>query len=114
MTRHIFTLVNDRLLERAIECIRAAYRDRPGSRVEVKGPKRSSDQNGKLHAMLGDLADKNSVPALTAALSWKDPTDNSVYQELARAHVAEARKILIDARRSLYRLLAEDAPADNE
>lgn len=55
MTRHVVTLANERLRERAIEYVRAA---KPGSRVEFKGPKRSNDQNGAMWAMLGDIADQ--------------------------------------------------------
>ncbi len=56
MTRHIITLANDRLLARAIEIITDAFSRRPGSRVEIKGPKRSGDQNAAMWAMLGDLS----------------------------------------------------------
>jgi hypothetical protein len=55
MTRRIFTLVNDRLRESAIACVREV---RDGSRVEVKGPKRSNDQNAAMWAMLGDIAEQ--------------------------------------------------------
>jgi hypothetical protein len=55
MTRHVVTLANPRLYERAIEYVREA---RPGSRVEFKGPKRSNDQNGAMWAMLGDITDQ--------------------------------------------------------
>lgn len=53
--RRLFTLVNDRLRVRAIDAIREA---KPGSRVEVKGPKRSTDQNAAMWAMLGDIAEQ--------------------------------------------------------
>lgn len=55
MTRRIFTLANDRLRDRAVECIREA---KANSRVEIKGPKRSTDQNAALWAMLGDIAEQ--------------------------------------------------------
>lgn len=58
MTRRIFTLVNDRLVDRAIQCIREAYVYKPGSRVEVKGPKRSNDANAAMWAMLGDVSEQ--------------------------------------------------------
>src|SRR5690349_20879218 len=58
MTRRIFTLANQRLVDRAIECIRSAFAEKPGSRVEVKGPKRSSDQNAAHWAMLGDISEQ--------------------------------------------------------
>lgn len=53
MSRHVVTLANDRLREKAIEYVRAA---KPMSRVEFKGPKRSTDQNAAMWAMLSDLA----------------------------------------------------------
>lgn len=55
MPRHIVTLANDRIRERAIGYIRAA---KPNSRVEFKGPKRSNDQNAAMWAMLSDLAEQ--------------------------------------------------------
>lgn len=55
MTRHVVTLANDRLRERAIEHIRAA---KDNSRVEFKGPKRSNDQNAAMWAMLSDMAEQ--------------------------------------------------------
>ncbi len=58
MTRRVFTLANQRLVDRAIECIRAAFAEKPGSRVEVKGPKRNADQNAALWAMLGEIAEQ--------------------------------------------------------
>lgn len=57
MTRRIFTLANDRLRDRAVECIREVPAN---SRVEVKGPKRSTDQNAAMWAMLGDIAEQVS------------------------------------------------------
>lgn len=55
MTRRIFTIANPRLRERALACVREA---RDGSRVEVKGPKRSNDQNAAMWVMLGDVAEQ--------------------------------------------------------
>lgn len=56
MPRQIVTLANDRLLDRAIFLVREAWQKRPGSRIEIKGPKRSESQNSAMWAMLGDLA----------------------------------------------------------
>lgn len=53
MSRHIVTLANDRLRAKAIEYIEKA---KPNSRVEFKGPKRSTDQNAAMWAMLSDLS----------------------------------------------------------
>ncbi|WP_172123190.1 recombination protein NinB [Devosia sp. 919] len=53
MPRQIITLANDRLYQRACELVMAA---KANSRIEIKGPKRSNDQNGAMWAMLGDLA----------------------------------------------------------
>lgn len=58
MARQIITLANDRLVDRAIQLVREAFARKPGSRVEIKGPKRSTDQNAALWAMLGDLSDQ--------------------------------------------------------
>lgn len=56
MARQHITLANDRLVDRAIELIREAFARRPNSRIEIKGPKRSNDQNAAMWAMLGDIA----------------------------------------------------------
>jgi hypothetical protein len=55
MTRHVVTLANDRLREKAIEYVRKAP---AGSRVEFLGPKRSTSQNSAMWAMLSDLAEQ--------------------------------------------------------
>lgn len=52
---HLVTLANDRMRDKAIEYIRAA---KPLSRVEIKGPKRSTDQNAAMWAMLSDIAEQ--------------------------------------------------------
>lgn len=56
MPRQIITLANDRLVDRTIQLVREAFARKPGSRVEIKGPKRSNDQNAALWAMLGDIS----------------------------------------------------------
>lgn len=53
MVRRIITLANERLRARAMEMVREA---KLGDRLEIKGPKRSTDQNAAMWAMLGDLA----------------------------------------------------------
>lgn len=58
MARQIITLANERLVDRTIQLVREAFARKPGSRVEIKGPKRSNDQNAALWAMLGDLSDQ--------------------------------------------------------
>ena len=52
---HVVTLANDRLRQRAIDLIMGA---KANSRVEFKGPKRSTDQNAAMWAMLSDIADQ--------------------------------------------------------
>ena len=52
MARHVVPLMNDRLRERAIDLVRRAP---AGSRVEFKGPKRSSDQNALLWCLLSEV-----------------------------------------------------------
>jgi hypothetical protein len=55
MARRIITLANERLRARAMEWVRDA---KLGDRLELKGPKRSGDQNAAMWAMLGDLAEQ--------------------------------------------------------
>lgn len=60
MTRRLFTLANQRLLDRCIAVIREAYEQstRGPIRVEVKGPKRTNDANAAMWCKLGDIADQ--------------------------------------------------------
>jgi len=53
MGRHVVPLTNDRLRQTAIDYVRKA---KDGSRVEFKGPRRSTDQNSKMWACLSDIA----------------------------------------------------------
>lgn len=60
---HVVTLANDRLRQRAVDLITAKRPDgsyvlKPNSRVEIKGPKRSTDANAALWAMLSEVADQ--------------------------------------------------------
>lgn len=55
MTRHFVTLANERLRAKAHGYIDDAPAN---ARVEIKGPKRSTDQNAAMWAMLGDIADQ--------------------------------------------------------
>lgn len=88
MARRIFTLVNHRIRNNAIEAIRKAFEERPGSRVEIKGPKRSGDQNAKLHAMLGDVSEQLVHYGQQLDVEdWKDV----FMDELQRDHRQEAR-----------------------
>src|SRR6185312_16012397 len=36
----------------------------------------------KAAIVLGDIGDPSAIPGLVAALKWKDPTDNSVWENL--------------------------------
>lgn len=56
MARQIVTLANERLVDRTVQLVREAFARKPGSRVEIKGPKRSNDQNAAMWAMLGDIS----------------------------------------------------------
>lgn len=88
MARRIFALYNDRLLEKVIAAVREAFAQRPGSRVEIKGPKRSNDQNAKVHAMLGDLAEQlTHFGQRLDVEDWKDV----FMDELQRDHRQEGR-----------------------
>ena len=53
MSRLAFTLVNDAVRQCAYNALFSAPLK---SRVEIKGPARSNDQNARLWAMLGDIA----------------------------------------------------------
>lgn len=61
--RFHFVLANDRMRQKAAAVIlekdaAGAYRLPPNSRIEVKGPQRSSNQNAAMWAMLGDIAEQ--------------------------------------------------------
>lgn len=88
MPRQIVTLANERLVDRAIVLVREAFEKRPGSRVEIKGPKRSNDQNGKMHAMLGDISTQLTHYGQELDVEdWK----RVFMDELDRDHRQEAR-----------------------
>lgn len=53
MSRAVLVLASDEIRRRACDWVRRAE---PMSRVEFKGPRRSSDQNAKFWAMLTDVA----------------------------------------------------------
>ena len=53
MARNIIILANDALRAKAMQYVRLAP---PNSRVEFKGPQRSTDQNAKMWACLSDIA----------------------------------------------------------
>ncbi len=55
MSRSIFVLWNDAMRARAIEMIRLCQNE---SRVEIKGPRRTNDQNAKMWSMLSEVADQ--------------------------------------------------------
>jgi hypothetical protein len=88
MPRQIITLANERLVDRAIFLVREAFAKRAGSRVEIKGPKRSTDQNGKMHAMLGDISTQLTHYGQELDVEdWK----RVFMDELDRDHRQEAR-----------------------
>ena len=53
MGRHVVVLVNERLRQKAVEYVWGA---KEGSRVEFKGPQRSTNKNAAMWAMLSDIA----------------------------------------------------------
>ena len=55
MTRRTFVLANEAVRNRAIIALDEAP---VGSRVEIKGPARSLDQNARFWAMLGDVSEQ--------------------------------------------------------
>lgn len=88
--RRLFTLANDRLLERCIEVIREAHAKRAMIRVEVKGPKRSNDQNAAMWAMLGDIAEQLTWHGRQLdAEAWK-----LVMLDALRRHYADERQVM--------------------
>lgn len=69
MSRHHVILMNDRLRNTAVDYVRRAP---AGTRLEFKGPKRSSNQNAKLWACLSDIArDVKWQGKIMTADSWK-------------------------------------------
>jgi hypothetical protein len=54
------------------------------------------------------------VPGLLVLIRQLAAAAMQVAQAGTEPQVAEARKVLGDARRALYRILAEEAPADDE
>ena len=56
MTAARFVLVTDRVRANAIEAIRSA---KDGSRVEIRGPRRTLDQNARFWAMLTDISSQS-------------------------------------------------------
>lgn len=70
MARHILTLANEAVRERAVRWIRALP---PGTRVEFREPARSLEQNALLWALLADLAKQvNWHGQHLSADDWKD------------------------------------------
>jgi hypothetical protein len=62
-------LVNRGKREEAMRLLATA---RAGSRVEIKGPQRSLDQNAKIRAMLGELAEQATHLQMTFTVAqWK-------------------------------------------
>lgn len=60
---YLVTLANERMRERAVEIITAKdsagnYKLKPGSRVEIKGPKRSGAQNRAMWPLLADMSEQ--------------------------------------------------------
>lgn len=51
--KRVFHLVSNRVRDNAVEAVNEAN---PGSVISITPPKRSSDQNAKLHSLLSDLA----------------------------------------------------------
>ena len=89
--RRLFTLANSRLLERCIEVIREAHATskRP-IRVEVKGPKRSTDQNAAHWAMLGDIAEQLTWHGRKLDTeAWK-----LVFLDALRRHYSDERQVM--------------------
>jgi hypothetical protein len=63
-----FTLWSDAFRQRAIEYIRAAPKD---SRVSISPPRRTIDQNAKLHAMIRDLMGQRPTNTPMDQEAWK-------------------------------------------
>lgn len=69
MSRHVIPLVNQRLRDRALDFVRRAP---VGTRIEFKGPKRSSDQNAKMWCLLSEIAAQVKWHGVTlTADDWK-------------------------------------------
>ncbi len=69
MTRQLFVLWNAEMRRRAHQAISDAPIE---TRVEVKGPRRTIDQNAKMHAMIADIAKQHEhAGALRSVRQWK-------------------------------------------
>lgn len=69
MTGALFVLWNDDMRRRAHEAIDEAPKE---TRVEIKGPRRTLDQNAKMHAMIGDIAKQHQHAGRTLSVKqWK-------------------------------------------
>jgi hypothetical protein len=55
MSRTLLVLWNDAMRARAIEMIRLCPKE---SRVVITGPRRTNDQNAKMHAMIAEVAEQ--------------------------------------------------------
>lgn len=102
MTRRLFTIANDRLLDRCLAVIRDAYAQstRGPIRVEVKGPKRGDTQNNAMWAKLGDIAEQvkwprlnpetgETAPVLMDTESWK-----ITFLDGLRRHYGDENRVL--------------------
>ena len=80
MSRAVLILANDAIRERAIKWIKGAP-DR--TRVEFKEPKRTTDQNAKMWAMLSDIArQKEHTGRKYTTEDWKCLFMHALGQEL--------------------------------
>lgn len=80
MGRTYLILTNDTIRARAVRMIAEAPEK---SRVEIKGPVRSLDQNARLWAMLSDVASQVKWHGLTlSSEDWKDVFTASLRKEV--------------------------------
>lgn len=80
MSRQLLILANDDVRARAVKLIAEAEER---SRVEIKGPVRSLDQNARMWAMLTDVSEQVRHHGLKlSADDWKDLFTASLRREL--------------------------------
>lgn len=69
-SRALFVLANEDVRYKVVESV---WRAEPGSRVEIKGPKRTLDQNARMWATLTDIAEQVDWHGVKySPEDWKD------------------------------------------
>lgn len=79
-SRALFVLANENVRYKVVESVWCAE---PGSRVEIKGPKRTLDQNSRLWATLTDIAEQVRWHGMLLSTNdWKEIFLSALKREL--------------------------------